>query len=506
MSKQTINNNNHTNSYLNNTNVNNNLTDEEYQYLIMISFFKIILSIFIFITLISIKYLKIYNYLFNEHNNKNITFFNCFTGGFFFYISFFYASNKTFYNIYHKDLSFLNNINNLEIISFFIGFIIIFFIRKILYKSISFFIPLNITKDISKHEVINEIKKNFKNININNNIISEIYESRQLSFNMTENMFKNNTNSFNQKYKKYNNIEMNIIEKNENEYELKKEKIKKEDSFNKKNTNNNSNDNNLIINKPFKDADNDEETNEEFFLSVQEKQNKKINKRKPFIKNKKILNSQIPKFNLNATKVKKNEKVKEDNIHKIGTKINKEVFDIVNKSEKDIDNKSITINLCNEKLFILIIKILIYNIHILLIGIFIGFLNLKGNIMIFIFLILLTLFRVLYDKNIIMYNNDIFKNEPIIQKIILIILDLIYPIGIIIGNHLFNIYYKQYYLSTYYNNIIIILKGICSGAFLFYGIFLLYFEETKNNIDIQNKFLFFSFGIILSFIIVYINY
>ena len=142
MSKQIINNNNQTINYLNNTNDKNNLTDEEYQYLIMISFFKIILSIFIFIILISIKYLKIYNYLFNEQNNKNIALFNCFIGGFFFYISFLYASNKTFYNIYNKDLSFIKNINNLEIFSFFIGFIIIFFIRKILYKSISFFIPL----------------------------------------------------------------------------------------------------------------------------------------------------------------------------------------------------------------------------------------------------------------------------------------------------------------------------------------------------------------------------
>ena len=211
MSKQTFNDNNQTNNYLNNTNNNNNnnnnnLTDEENHYLLKISFLKIILSILIFIILISIKYCKIYNYLYNEQNNRNIIFLNCFTGGFFFYISFLYASNKAFYNIYNKDISILNKINNLEIISFFTGFIIIFFIRKILYKSISFFIPLNISKEISKHEVINEIKKNFKNINLNNNIISEIYESKQLYFNMTDNIFKNNTNSCNPKYKKYNNI------------------------------------------------------------------------------------------------------------------------------------------------------------------------------------------------------------------------------------------------------------------------------------------------------------
>ena len=503
MSKQIINENNQTNkTNLNFTNDTNNLNNEEYQYLIMISFIKMILSIFIFIILISIKYFKIYYYLFNEQNNKNIIFFNCFSGGFFFYISFIYSSNKTIFNIYPKNISFLNNINNLEIISFFIGFFLIFFIRKIIYNSISFYIPLIIQNDISKKETNNETNNNIKNNNINTNIIPEINESKQVSFNMNENKFKYN-NSFIQKYKKYNNIEMNIIERNENEYEFKKEKISKENSFSNKNSNNNFNYNNSF-NKPFKDADNDEETNEEFFFSIQEKQNKKF-KKKYFTKNKKILNSQIPKFNLNATKVKKNEKVKEENIHKIGTKINKEVFDIINKSEKDIDNNEITINLCNEKLFILIINIFIYNIHFLFIGIFVGFLNLKGNILIFIIILFILLFRVIYEKNIIMYNNDVFKNEPIIQRMILIIIDLIYPIGIILGDRLINIYYKNNNISIY-NCTIISIKGICSGIFLFCGVFIFYFEETKNNIDIQNKFYFFSLGIIFSFIIVFINY
>ena len=63
--------------------------------------------------------------------------------------------------------------------------------------------------------------------------------------------------------------------------------------------------------------------------------------------------SQIPNFNLNPLKVKKNEKVKEENIHKLGTKINKEVFDITYKSEKDMENKTITINLFNKKLYLL---------------------------------------------------------------------------------------------------------------------------------------------------------
>ena len=502
MSKQIINENNQTNkTNLNFTNDTNNLNDEEYQYLIMISFIKMILSIFIFIILISIKYFKIYYYLFNEQNNKNIIFFNCFSGGFFFYISFIYSSNKTNFNIYPKNISFLNNINSLEIISFFIGFFLIFFIRKIIYNSISFYIPLIIQNDISKKETNNETNNNIKNNNINTNIIPEINESKQVSFNMNENKFKYN-NSFIQKYKKYNNIEMNIIERNENEYEFKKEKISKENSFSNKNSYNNSNYNNSF-NKPFKDADNDEETNEEFFFSIQEKQNKKI-KKKYFTKNKKILNSQIPKFNLNATKVKKNEKVKEENIHKIGTKINKEVFDIAYKSEKEVKNQIIAINLCNKDFFKLIVYIIVYNIYFLFIGILVGFSDFEGNILIFTLFILLTLFRIIYEKNNMMYNNDLIKNEPIIQKALLIIIDSIFPSGIVIGNKLINLYYKTSLKKYCY--LIILMNGISSGNLLFCGIFLFYIEETKNNTDIQSKFLFFSIGIITSFIITSINY
>ena len=219
---------------------------------------------------------------------------------------------------------------------------------------------------------------------------------------------------------------MIIIGNNQND-EPKKEKMKKEHSFNNKNSNNNTNYHNKYLNRPFKDADNDEETNEEFFLSSHEKDNKKYIKKKLFVKNKKLLNSQIPKFNLNPTKVKKNEKAKDENIHKIGTKINKEVFDIVYKSAKESNNKTIVINLFNKKYFRLIINIFLYNIYFLFIGIFVGFFHFKEKILLFILLIIVTIIRILYEKNNIMYNNDLFKNEPIIQKSILIIIDLIFP-------------------------------------------------------------------------------
>ena len=489
--------NNRTKKYLNITN-NNNLSDEEYQFLIISSLIKNIVSILVFFILLIIKYLKIYKNFFNDQNNQIIIRIICFSGGFFFYISFLYANDMKIFIIFRKDLSSLNstsNINNLEFLSFICGFLLIFFIRKILTNSISFYIPL-INRMESK--ITNkEIDSSNQKYNSNNNILTEISEADLQSFtNVNENIVKNSTNSFIQKKKKYTNIEMHIIDKKENEFELRKEKIKKEHSFNKKNMNNNANDqNNLIFNRPFKDADNDEETNEEFFLSSNEKINKKIYKRAS-IKNKKLLSSQIPKFNLNPSKVKKNEKVKEENIHKIGTKINKEVFDIVYKSKKELENKIITINLCNKDFFKLIINIIVYNLYFLFIGILVGLLNLEKNLMLFVIIILLMVFIILYEKNNIIYNNDIFKDEPIIQKTIFVIFDLIFPIGIILGDRLINFYYQTEKIKLF-----IIIKGICCGNILFFSTFLLYFEETKNNEDIQNKFLFFSLGTIISFII-----
>ena len=291
-----------------------------------------------------------------------------------------------------------------------------------------------------------------------------------------------------------------MIERNENENDLKNDKNKKQNSFN--NSNNNSQ--NSILNRPFKDADNDDETNEEYYLSSHEKENKRNAKRKIFIKNKKLLSGLIPKFNLNASKVKKNEKVKEENIHKIGTKINKEVFDIVYKSEKEEKNKIITINLCNKDLCKLIINIFIYNIHFLFIGIFVGFFNLNENLIMFIAFIVIIVFKIIYEKNNIMYNNDLFKNEPIIQSVIFIIIDLIFPAGIILGNQLINLYYKNNLIKYYY--LLIFINGICSGTLLFCGLFLFYFEETKNSADIKNKFIYFSVGIMISFIIISLNY
>ena len=515
MLNQTINDNNESKINTNDTFKNDILSDEEYQHLIIISFIKNITSIFIFTFLLIIKYLKIYNYFLNEQNNQHIIIINCFSGGFLFYISFIYSTNRRIIINYLKDLSNLkySNIDNLEIISFLFGFILIFFIKKILNNdSISFYIPLinpNEKPQIQENDNINNNIENIDNKAINNiktsnnNIITEIKETGHLSFNnITDNVFKYNINSLYQKTQK-NNIEMNILDKNEVELESKKEKNKKEHSFNIKNIHNNIHcNNNYIFNRPFKDADNDEETNEEFFYSTQE--NKRIIKKKSFHKNRKIPNNQIPTFNLNATKVKKNEKVKEDNIHRIGTKINKEVFDITYKNKQEIQNNTITINLCNKQLIILVIDVIIYNIYFLFLGILIGFLDLKGNILQFIFLVLLLSFRVTYEENNILYNYNLFKNEPAIQKMLLFIFDLIFPLGIFLGNIFINLYYK--YNLAQYSNYIIVLKGLCCGNCFFCSIFLFYFEETKNNTDIQHKLLIFALGIIASFIILSINY
>ena len=108
-------------------------------------------------------------------------------------------------------------------------------------------------------------------------------------------------------------------------------------------------------------------------------------------------------------------------------------------------------------------------------------------------------FRVLYEKNNVLYSNDLFKNEPIIQKIIFVIFDFSLPLGISLGNQLINLYYKTNSLHFCY--FIFLINGICSGNFLFLGSFLLYFEESKNSNEIQKKILFFFFGIISSFVI-----
>ena len=124
---------------------------------------------------------------------------------------------------------------------------------------------------------------------------------------------------------------------------------------------------------------------------------------------------------------------------------------------------------------------------------------LKQNILIFSLLTFLMFFRVLYEKNNVLYSNDLFKNEPIIQKIIFVIFDFSLPLGISLGNQLINLYYKTNSLHFCY--FIFLINGICSGNFLFFGSFLLYFEESKNSNEIQKKILFFFFGIISSFVI-----
>ena len=174
MLNQTFNENNKTNDYLNDTQNNKNLSDEDYRYLIMISLIKNIISVFIFAFLIIIKYVKIYNYFFNEQNSFHILFINCFSGGFLFYISFLFSINRNIFDIYKKDLSFSNNnninINKLELISFIFGFLLIFFIRKILLNSTFFYIPLFNQNEISKIE--NNINKTSKPSNIQSNSIN----------------------------------------------------------------------------------------------------------------------------------------------------------------------------------------------------------------------------------------------------------------------------------------------------------------------------------------------
>ena len=352
MSNQTINDNNLKKEYVNDTDERNIINDLEYQYLMMGTLMKYIISIIIFVLILIIKHFKIYHYFFNEQNTKFILILNCFSGGIFFYLSFIFATNKEFFIKYKKEQILFNhnNINNIEILGFVFGFIFIFFIKRILTDSVSFYIPLEITQIEKEKEkkIYEESNNNIQNIN-QSIIISEANESEQISFNnIPENIIETNKhNSFHHKRKNiiYGNIEMSILEKTENDLESKKEEHKK--------INNSSNNNfhvqgqnNYIFNRPFKDADNDEETNEEFYLSSHEKEGKKIaSKKKTFFRNKAMQINQMPNFNLNPLKVKKNEKVKEENIHKLGTKINKEVFDITYKSEKDMENKIITINL-----------------------------------------------------------------------------------------------------------------------------------------------------------------
>ena len=214
MLNQTFNEKNKTNGYLNDTNNESILNDEEYQYLIMTSFIKNIISLAIFIVLIIVKYLRIYQYFFNEQNSYHILYINCFSGGFLFYISLLFSTNQSLFVIYKKDFSFPNNnninINKIELISFILGFLLIFFIKKVLLNSVSFYISLFAQNEISKIEKNNNIDKAYKSPiiqanKIKTNILTEIGESRQYSLdNIGEKIFNKSSNSLSRKNKNNN--------------------------------------------------------------------------------------------------------------------------------------------------------------------------------------------------------------------------------------------------------------------------------------------------------------
>lgn len=83
--------------------------------------------------------------------------------------------------------------------------------------------------------------------------------------------------------------------------------------------------------------------------------------------------TQIARIKFGATKLKKIEKEKENHTYKLGTKINKEVFDETYLSEDDVNyTKPIRINLCNNKTAFFILLMCCFSSHSFIEGLMLG--------------------------------------------------------------------------------------------------------------------------------------
>ena len=186
--------------------------------------------------------------------------------------------------------------------------------------------------------------------------------------------------------------------------------------------------------------------------SPQALQLKEIQFRNNLIKEQKVIGS--CKFLFNSSKIKKHEKEKEAIYHRIGNKINKEVFDETTISIDSIHYKAPQIiHICNSSLFKLLGLISLISIHSFVEGICIG---ISEQILFMITIYVPVLMINIIELKAIVNNLNLPQTDSFICFYLLLFFSVITPLGILIG-----ILFQQSY------------KMIKEGIFVFgSGIFL----------------------------------
>ncbi len=185
---------------------------------------------------------------------------------------------------------------------------------------------------------------------------------------------------------------------------------------------------------------------------------------------------------VNANKIKKNEKAKDENIRKIGTKVNKEVFDEIAQSN-DLNEKLIIINLCNKNILSTFLIILIYSIHCFIQGFLIGLIQFQKQI----FLIyLFVYFRMLFEIHALSYRLILTKIDNMIYIILILFFSIMTPLGIILGLLLLN------HISL---KLLSFLLSFGAGTFIYISTIECILEEFE--CDKNKKFILFFSGVLI---------
>ena len=185
---------------------------------------------------------------------------------------------------------------------------------------------------------------------------------------------------------------------------------------------------------------------------------------------------------VNANKIKKNEKVKDENIRKIGTKVNKEVFDEIAQSN-DLNEKLILINLCNKNFLSTFLIIFIYSIRCFIQGFLIGLIQFQKQILLIYFFVY---FRILFEIHTLCCKLILTKSDNMVYIILILFFSLITPLGIFLGLLLLN------YLSL---KILSFLFSFSAGTFIYISTIECILEEFE--CDKNRKFILFFCGVLI---------
>ena len=187
---------------------------------------------------------------------------------------------------------------------------------------------------------------------------------------------------------------------------------------------------------------------------------------------------------VNANKIKKNEKAKDKNIRKIGTKVNKEVFDEIAQSN-DLNEKLIIINLCNKNILSTFLIILIYSIHCFIQGFLIGLIQFEKQLFLIYFFVY---FRILFEIHTLSCRLILTKIDNMIYIILILFFSLITPLGIFLGLFFLN------YLSF---EILSFLFSFSAGTFIYISTIECILEEFEIGLDKNKKFILFFSGVLI---------